>query len=221
MKRVLIILLAAGVVFAAVFLSISHRRAARAQATLAFEKAKAERAAELERLKNQPRSTPAPLLLPLAEPSAVTKVIRRETANRSNTPSASSSETPVDTNLVVQEILTAVSNLPPRKKKEWEDPVAREALSLVGADPEAEEIWVEAINNPDLSAKERQDLIEDLNEDGFPDPKNLTFDDLPLILNRLAIIEEYAPNAMDDVNAAAFMEAYKDLINMATRLTQR
>ena len=51
------------------------------------------------------------------------------------------------------------------------DPDAREALALVGADPEAEAYWVEAINDPRLSADERQNLIEDLNEDGLSDPK--------------------------------------------------
>jgi hypothetical protein len=33
-------------------------------------------------------------------------------------------------------------------------------------------------------------------------------------LNRLQLIEELAPNAMDQVNADAFAEAYKDLVNM-------
>ena len=91
---------------------------------------------------------------------------------------------------------------------------------FVGADPEAEAVWVDAINNPDLPARERQDLIEDLNEEGFADPKNLTPDDLPLILSRLELIEQYAPSAMDEVNLAAFMEAYKDLMNMAARLME-
>jgi hypothetical protein len=89
----------------------------------------------------------------------------------------------------------------------------------VGLSPEAEEYWVAAINNPDLSDHEREDLIEDLNEEGFEDPKNLTIDDLPLILNRIEIIETYAPMAMDDVNAAAFQEAYKDLLNMFAKVT--
>ena len=94
-------------------------------------------------------------------------------------------------------------------------------MSLVGDDDVAEAIWVRAINNPDLPPKERKDLIEDLNEEGFPDPKNLTPNDLPLIFSRLALIEEHAPDAMDDVNAAAFMEAYKDLVNMAARVMQQ
>ena len=62
-------------------------------------------------------------------------------------------------------------------------------------------------------------MIEDLNEDGFQDPENPTTDELPLIESRLALIEQLAPDSMDDVNAAAFAEAYKDLNNMHIRLT--
>ena len=71
-----------------------------------------------------------------------------------------------------------------------------------------------AINDPNLPAEERKDLIEDLNEDGLSDPKHPGPEDLPLILNRLQLIEELAPDAMDRVNADAFAEAYKDLNNM-------
>ena len=94
------------------------------------------------------------------------------------------------------------------------EPVARMALAGVGADPQAEDVWETAINDPSLDPKARQDLIEDLNEDGFPDPKHITPADLPLILSRMNLIEQLAPAAMDDVNAAAFQEAYKDLVNM-------
>ena len=97
-------------------------------------------------------------------------------------------------------------------------PLARAALGFVGADPEAETVWALAINDPDRSPNERKDLIEDLNEDGFPDPKHVTTDDLPLILSRLELIEEFAPDSMDEVNAAAFAEAYKDLVNMLIKL---
>ena len=96
-------------------------------------------------------------------------------------------------------------------------PVARLALGYVGSDPDAEEIWVYAINDPNRSPDERKDLIEDLNEDGFPDPRNITEDDVPLIMSRLELIEELAPDAADDVNAAAFAEAYKDLVNMLAK----
>jgi hypothetical protein len=99
------------------------------------------------------------------------------------------------------------------------DPLARAALSFVGEDPEAEQYWVEAINDPSMPPRERQDLIEDLNEDGLSDPKHPSPDDLPLILNRIVWIEQLAPFAMDKVNADAFQEAYKDLINLADLAT--
>ena len=100
-------------------------------------------------------------------------------------------------------------------KRELQDPEAREALKLVGADAKAEAYWLKAINNPNLPAKEREDLIEDLNEVGL-DPKNLTANDLPLILKRIAIVEKL--DAMDEVNAAAIKEAHKDLTRMRDRL---
>jgi hypothetical protein len=100
-------------------------------------------------------------------------------------------------------------------KQLLQDPVARIALAWVGLDPGAEAYWYAAINDPDLPANERQDLIEDLNEDGLSDPKHPTLEDLPLIVNRLSLIEEAGPNAMDQVNADAFQEAYKDLLNLA------
>jgi hypothetical protein len=99
--------------------------------------------------------------------------------------------------------------------------VARQALAFVGADPEAESVWLDAINDPERSAHERSDLIEDLNEEGFADPHNPTIEDLPLIENRLALIEALAEDAMDDTNAAAFAEAYKDLANMYARVVEQ
>src|SRR4051812_31019795 len=56
-------------------------------------------------------------------------------------------------------------------------PIERVALSYVGADPAAEAIWFKAINDPQTSAHDRSDLIEDLNEEGFENPHNPTFDD--------------------------------------------
>lgn len=103
----------------------------------------------------------------------------------------------------------------PPAREPLQDPIARDALALVGSDPEAELYWLEAINDLSLPANERQDLIEDLNEEGLPDPKHPTPEDLPLILNRLAIIEIVGPDAADEVNADAFIEAYKDLLNLA------
>lgn len=114
--------------------------------------------------------------------------------------------------------VSSTSSPVPRRGRVLQDPRAREALARVGIDPKAEEVWAFAINNLELPPNERQDLIEDLNEEGFADPKKLTPADLPVILRRLDLIEQLAPAAMDEVNAAAFKEAYKDLINMRNRL---
>ncbi|HVP72638.1 MAG TPA: hypothetical protein VMS30_02800 [Phycisphaerales bacterium] len=95
---------------------------------------------------------------------------------------------------------------------------AREALALVGEDPAAEAVWIIAINDWNMSKHDRSDLIEDLNEEGFPETKDMTRDDLPKVLNRLALIERLAPDAMDETNAAAFAEAHKDLVNILKRL---
>lgn len=99
------------------------------------------------------------------------------------------------------------------------EPLARLALSFVGADAQANEFYQKAINDPVLTPNHRKNLIEDMNEDGL-NFKNLTDRDLPLILNRIALIEQLAPNAMDAVNAAAFKEAYKDLLNMQKKVLQ-
>jgi len=108
----------------------------------------------------------------------------------------------------------------PKPPRDLANPDARVALSFVGADPIAEQVWATAINDPSVPEHERSDLIEDLNEDGFPDPKNVTMDDVPLIVSRINLIEQMAPSAMDDVNAAAFAEAYKDLNNMLVKLAR-
>lgn len=99
------------------------------------------------------------------------------------------------------------------------EPLARLALNFVGADAQANEFYQQTINDPLLTRSHRKNLIEDLNQDGFPDTKNLSAKDLPLIQNRIDLIEQLAPKAMDDANSAAFREAYKDLINMRTKVT--
>jgi hypothetical protein len=93
---------------------------------------------------------------------------------------------------------------------------ARAALNYVGADPEAATVWARAINDADLSADTRQQLIEDLDVAGLPaDPRRLTQEHLPLILGRLAIVEQLAPAALDDTNAAAFTAVHRRLANLA------
>ena len=111
---------------------------------------------------------------------------------------------------------TPAQNVKPGKEP-LHDPDAREALALVGLDPTAEQYWLDAIFDSNLPDNEREDLMEDLNETGFADPKNLTVSDLPLILSRLQIIDAVLPNA-DDFMADHLLEAQKDLVNMYARL---
>ncbi len=121
---------------------------------------------------------------------------------------------PANVQQVVKPQTVAAQTALPANANGPQDPTARMALSFVGADPVAEAYWIGAINDPSLSADERQNLIEDLNEDGLSDPKHPGPEDLPLVLNRIQLIEQLAPNAMDQVNADAFAEAYKDLLDM-------
>ena len=107
----------------------------------------------------------------------------------------------------------------PTAKEPLHDPDARDALALVGLDPNAEQYWLEAIYDTSLPDNEREDLMEDLNETGFADPKNLTSDDLPLILSRLEIIDAILPNT-DDFMAQHLLEAQKDLMNMFGKVGQ-
>lgn len=213
MKRALIVLVVVGLGCSVFSIVVSKRRAAQEGVLqqAAWERAKAARAAELDQARRErkpplaPNSPPPEQLSP--EPAA---------------PAVSEAEKPA-TPMKKPPEAAAVAPQPlpnPGSQKAWQDPVARMALSLAGADPDAEEVWAEAINNPDLPPKERQDLIEDLNEEGFPDPKHLTAEDLPMILGRIELIEEHAPEAMDEVNWRAFMEAYKDLLNMLDRVVR-
>jgi hypothetical protein len=100
------------------------------------------------------------------------------------------------------------------------EPLARLALNFVGSDAHANQFYQSAINDMTLTPSHRKNLIEDLNQDGFTDKKNLTARDLPLIENRIALIEQLAPGATDPANVAAFKEAYKDLVNMRNRVLQ-
>ena len=101
-----------------------------------------------------------------------------------------------------------------KPKPPLQDPVARVAMSLVGADPDAEAYWLEAIFDSSLPDGEREDLMEDLNEEGLSDHKQPGPEDLPLIVNRLALILEIAQEA-DEFMLRHLGEAYKDLLNLA------
>lgn len=108
----------------------------------------------------------------------------------------------------------------PSKFKNAKRPEVRKALARVGADFEAEAMWLQSINDPGVPAKEREDLIEDLNEDGLTDPAKPTREDLVLINSRIHLIERLLPSAMDKVNEDAFREARKDLVKMRDRLEE-
>jgi hypothetical protein len=101
-----------------------------------------------------------------------------------------------------------------KPKPPLQDPVARAAMIFVGADPDAEAYWLDAIFDSSLPEKEREDLMEDLNEEGLSDHKHPGPEDLPLIINRLALIEQIAPDA-DEFMLPHLWEAYKDLANLA------
>jgi hypothetical protein len=104
----------------------------------------------------------------------------------------------------------ASGGLAQKSKRQLQDPAARMALSLVGADSGAEQYWLAAIFDPALPDQEREDLMEDLNEDGLSNPEHPGLEDLPLIVNRLQIIEEIAPYA-DEFMLTHLGEAFKDL----------
>jgi hypothetical protein len=108
---------------------------------------------------------------------------------------------------------------PANSGKEPQDPIAREALAMVGADPFADQYWLDAIFDTSLPDNERADLMEDLNETGFDDPKNLTSDDVPLIVSRLQIIDAVLPEA-DPFMTEHLLEAQKDLTNMLSNASQ-
>jgi len=124
------------------------------------------------------------------------------------------------------EVQEEMSEAPPDRDPRLDDPVyteqlGRAALGLIGRDPKADEIWIQIINDPSLPASARKNLIEDLNEDGLEDRRNPTANDQPVILYRIQLIEQLAPDAMDKTNADAFQEAYKDLVNLASRTAQQ
>jgi hypothetical protein len=155
-------------------------------------------------------AVPSPtLLLPAGKPAQPASVRAQAPPAPSPTPALPLPQRPAGD----------VANLSATAKEE----LGRWTLNHVGADNEATEIWLELINDRELSAKVRQDLIEDLNENGFSggNGRTATVDDLPLIASRIQLIEEHAATALDETNAAAFAEAYKDLVNLWQRLSQQ
>jgi len=162
-----------------------------------------------------PRPVPAPFIG--QERAAPSPAARPVPAASIGEPAATAPALPPLIGAPATKPVAAKSPKAPKPPPTPEQVIARQALARVGADPAAEAVWLDAINDPARSAHERSDLIEDLNEDGFPDPHHVTGDDLPLIVSRLMLIEQLAPTAMDQTNADAFAEAYKDLVNMYAR----
>ena len=155
---------------------------------------------------------------PVTPVEAPEKPVMTESSPLASAPSPAQSAKPAVSLPRVPDFSAPVMPAPKGQKAPILDPDARAALSFVGADPDAEAYWLEAIDDPTLPAEERQDLIEDLNEDGLSNPKHPGLQDLPLIENRLAILQNLEP--MDQVNADAIQEAAKDLSKMYADLTQ-
>ena len=121
--------------------------------------------------------------------------------------------------VIAPAIIPPAANASPggKPKKELKDPAAHVALSLVGVDPAAEEYWAEAIFDSSLPDREREDLMEDLNETGLSDPKHPSPEDMVVIANRIRRIEDVLPYA-DEFMVGHLAEAYKDLVNLLNRL---
>ena len=200
-KALVSICLVAGLIWAVrIVVSAKHR----AQEEEALALAKAQRASELSQ-----QSTPPTARAEAASEAASPPPLPEEV--RPNGP-VSFVETPPPPTNKTQKVAKPKQR---KAKPPLQDPDAREALSLVGLEPAAEAYWYFAINDPSIPAEERKDLIEDLNEDGLSNPKHPSPDDLPVILRRIQLVEALGPEAMDEANAGAFEEAYKDLIHLA------
>lgn len=96
---------------------------------------------------------------------------------------------------------------------------ARAAVAEVGVNEESETVWLAAVNNRQIPAETRAELINALTEEGFSDTDEYTDDDLPLIAARLAIVERLAPESIDETNAAAFSQALETLSDLLEQLS--
>jgi hypothetical protein len=107
----------------------------------------------------------------------------------------------------------------PRQPPRIPTRIAFRALWYLGADPQAEDIWAKAINDPNSPPGVRSDLIIDMIDEGYTDNSHPGPADLPLIQRRLEILERHAPYAMDEVNRKAFEEAYQDMLKLYLRVS--
>jgi len=97
------------------------------------------------------------------------------------------------------------------------EPLARLALNFAGADDQADALYKMAIKDTNLTDKSRRELIEDLNQDGFDNLKNLSQRDLQLVQNRLALINQSRNETDPKIITDAFNEAEKDLKEMLAK----
>jgi hypothetical protein len=202
-RVLLVILIIAAIGGAIGWFKSLRRQQAETAAREYTEHLKAERAVELERLANESQRAvepPSPVKIPVAENPPVQPDAQRPEASR-----------PVAINPPVTPAQT-----PRQGGRELQDPLARVALGLVGKDPLAEEYWIGAIFDPSIPDGEREDLMEDLNEEGLIDPRRPTPEDIPLIEIRIALIEQVSWQA-DSFMLTHLGEAYKDLWNLLDR----
>jgi hypothetical protein len=102
------------------------------------------------------------------------------------------------------------------------EPLARVALTYVGASEPAAQLWHSAINDPTLKPGQRGELVRDLDQDGLQNDKTPTTTDLPILANRLALTQAYLQQDYvqnDPVLNKAFLEANKDLQKLLERGT--
>ena len=98
--------------------------------------------------------------------------------------------------------------------------LARVALTYVGANEQAGQLFHTAINDLTLKPDQRRELVEDLNRDGLSNKKALSPADLQTIANRYALTQTYLQQDYvqnDPVLTKAFLEANKDLAKMLER----
>ena len=102
------------------------------------------------------------------------------------------------------------------------EPLARVALTYVGASEQAAQVWHTAINDPTLKPAQRRELVLDLDQDGLQNDKTPTPADLPIVANRLSLTQAYLQQDFvrnDPVLNKAFLEANKDLQKLLERGT--
>jgi type II secretory pathway pseudopilin PulG len=188
---------------------IVHQRQQRQAEAWEAARQRAARAAELDQLAKQ-----SP---PVAPPASAPTVSSQPTPEIPSSPQPTN--VPKRPNPPAQPSVVQ-SGQPAPARRELQDPLARVALGMVGADADAEAYWLDAIYNPDLPDQEREDLMEDLNEDGLSDPRHPGPWDYPLIMNRITLIDQIVPTA-DQFMLPHLWEAYKDLWNLAEQAQGR